>query len=222
MLHLIDHHRHHQHFAALRARQSELARFGDIGALIEFQHRTEKAFGHHEGVLRALVIEAQRSGPECETAELVLLLSLWPGLDAVQRRLLRYYRHDPDALAADIAGGIATGIARLDLDRVTWIAATLIRNLERDLRRGLVRDCRHRGYDEIDENHVAGYDGALEARLAIHDLERLIGADASVVAAVVLDGESQADVAARLGITTAALRKRHQRALRRLRAVLQV
>ena len=56
-----------------------------------------------------------------------------PGLDAVHRRLLRHYRDDPDILASEIAGRVVAGIHGLDLARVSRIAATLIRNCERDI-----------------------------------------------------------------------------------------
>lgn len=221
LLRLVDHHHHHQRFLTLRARQPDLARFGDIGALIDFQHRTDENFVQRNAVLRALIAEAQRLGGAAETARLVLMLALWPGLDAIHRRLLRYYRHDSDALAADLAGGISTGIARLNLDRVTWAAATLVRNLERDLHRRLAGDLRHPVHAALDHEHGAEDDRELAMWLTCHDLERLIADDAGIVIAVVLSNERQAEVAARLGITPDALRKRYQRALVRLRAALE-
>jgi DNA-directed RNA polymerase specialized sigma24 family protein len=53
------------------------------------------------------------------------------------------------------------------------------------------------------------------------DLFRLLGEDAGLVRAVVLHGFSQVEVAAVLGISPDAARKRYQRALRRLRKVFE-
>ena len=52
------------------------------------------------------------------------------------------------------------------------------------------------------------------------DLVRLFGGDATLVMRVAVDGASQGEVAAELGMTAAAARKRYQRALRRARETL--
>lgn len=60
-----------------------------------------------------------------------------PGLDALYRRLLRHFRAEPEELVAEIAARLTRGVDRLDLSRVSRVAATLLRNIERDIRRDL-------------------------------------------------------------------------------------
>jgi RNA polymerase sigma-70 factor (ECF subfamily) len=48
----------------------------------------------------------------------------------------------------------------------------------------------------------------------------LVGADSTLVMLVAVDGASQGEVAAELGLTAAAAWKRYQRALRRAREIL--
>lgn len=71
---------------------------------------------------------------------LVLVLVLWPGLEAVRYRLRRYVSFDIPRLDAELTGRLTLGIRTLRLSRVSRIAATLLRNVERDLRRGLQAD----------------------------------------------------------------------------------
>ena len=52
------------------------------------------------------------------------------------------------------------------------------------------------------------------------DVVRLVGADSTLVMLVAVDGASQGEVAAELGLTAATARKRYQRALRRARETL--
>ena len=52
------------------------------------------------------------------------------------------------------------------------------------------------------------------------DLVRLVGDDSTLVMRLAVEGASQGEVAAELGLTAAAARKRYQRALRRARETL--
>jgi len=138
-------------------------------------------------------------------------------LDAAYRRLLRYYRPEFDRLAADLAGELSIGIAQLDLSRVTWIAATLVRNSERNLRRRLKLDQHQSDHEELGEQTPDGTT-PISGRLLEADLERMLGPkDAAIVIAVVLRREPQGELAIRMNMPYDAVRKRYQRALRRLR-----
>jgi hypothetical protein len=213
----IARHDQYQYFQTIRSRQPDLQRFADIGALLGFQQSAGPDPGARNAVLRALVAEAQADTGSSPTAATVLLLALWPGLDAVHGRMIRCYRHDPDALVADLTGGLAVGIGNIDLGRVTQVAATLVMNLERDLKRALQKD-HHIFIRPLEDCEVVGADRDLECRLQEHDLHRLLGPDAPLVAAVALHGATQAEAARMLGIEPEAARKRYQRALRRLEA----
>ena len=204
----------------MRGRHPGLQPFADIGALLDFQHRTDGCHVRHDEILRALAMEVAHRGPASSTAHVVLMLALWPGLDAIYNRLRRFYRTALTTLAADISGAIATGISRLDLAEVNRIASTLVRNVERDLRRGLQREHRHADHDELPDD-LAGAWGPADAGLLEADLRQVIGSDAEIVVAVAIDREPQDELAARLGLGYAALRKRYQRALHRLREAVR-
>ena len=78
---------------------------------------------------------------------------------------------------------------------------------------------------DTDPDEVAGDHGphgpALSHKRLHGDMRRLIGADATLVIRVAVEGFSQAEVAIELGLSEAAARKRYQRATRKLRDVLQ-
>ena len=136
----------------------------------------------------------------------------------------------PDDLVSEIAGRFTGEIDRLDLARVRRIAATLTRNVERDIRRSLkarwaeeaqrsdeaMDEVSHAPGAEIILNLPDGVDSDLATDLLIERLQAWIGDDAHVVVAIAIVGESSHEVAARLGIDAAAVRQRYGRALRRL------
>ena len=121
---------------------------------------------------------------------------------------------------------MACAIRRLDLSRVDRIAATLLMNLERDLRRRLVGEAKVAAgplpVEELVDGlgasplFTCGSEAAGRALLA-RDVQLCLGDDADLVLRVAVDGETQAEAADALGITHDAARKRYQRALARLR-----
>ena len=120
-------------FSALRQSSEVLRPFPDPAALFDHLHGPGGDAAARNAILTALVVEAQQG--DRDTAVPLLMLALWPGLDAVHRRLARHFRAEPDLLVSEVTGRITDSIHRLDLSRVNWIAATLIRNTERDIRR---------------------------------------------------------------------------------------
>ena len=175
--------------------------------------------------LGALIVEAR--GEAAETAIILLLLSLWPGLDAVYGRLARFYPGRTDVLVAELSGRLTLEIGRLDLDRVRRFAATLLRNVERDLRRDLQRNLREAPGPGAVECFLEDFStkpmfGTAVARpvpdLAAHRerLSGIVGGDAHLVLLVTIGGCSQRQAAERLGISHDAARKRIQRAMARL------
>ena len=162
------------------------------------------------------------------------MLALWPGLDAVHRRLARHFRAEPDLLVSEVTGRITDSIHRLDLSRVNWIAATLIRNTERDIRRQLRADWAEAARSEAlpegpaepaGTSSVLGLPDGVDPDAAIDLLtERVrawIGHDAALVIAVAVGGDRQREAAEQLGIAPETARKRYQRAVRRLRVVFE-
>ena len=202
-----------------------LERFREPAQLFEFVHGNAAAPEARNAALVDLVRSAQRDDAASETAITLLLLALWPGLDAVHWRLARHFREHPEDLVSEIAARTTLGIGRLDLAKVRRIAATLVRNTERDIRRNLTRrrverTCQIPATDELAGCPRSGRDLWAEiARITLR-LRDWVGDDAPLIVAVTVVGLSQREAAEALGITHNAARKRYQRGLARLRQEL--
>lgn len=197
-------------------RRSKLASFSDPGALLGFLHGHAGTGAEKNAVLRALVIEAQSLNGHPEAATSLVLLALWPGLDAIRKRLFRFFRDDLDTLTAELTGSLSQRVAGAELDRVTWIAATFLRNIERDLKREQIRlsreTCDARIEDWVEMAEWLAHPG----RDVLSTLRSHIGSDAELVMAVAIFGFSQKEAARALGLSHDAARKRYQRAISRL------
>jgi len=215
-----------RNFDAIRCSSEPLAHFGDPAALLDALHVSCRAPDEKNRLLAALVGVAQSGGAASDCALTLMLLALWPGLDAVRRRSIWRRIGTGDEVASEILARASEAIRGLDLRRVNWIAATILRNIERDLIRTRQREDRHQTLrSEADPDEIPADGGVPEANASpalLHgDLNRIIGTDADLVIRVAIDGFSQAEVATELGLSEAATRKRYQRATRRLRDTLQ-
>lgn len=212
-------------FDAVRRTQAAIAPFRDPAALLDGLHRTTGDPAWKNLILSSLVETAQGDGPASDCALTLLLLALWPGLDAIRRRSIWRRIGTADEVASDVLARTTEAVRSLDLGRVNWIAATVLRNVERDMirvrRRDTPREHLSSGTDpdEVADSGDSGIGAARYARLN-GAVRKLIGADALLVIRVAIEGFSQADVAVELGLTEAAARKRYQRAVRKLRAAL--
>lgn len=208
-------------FDAVRRAQAALAPFRDPAALLDGLHRTPGDPARKNVILSALVGAAQGDGPASDCALTLLLLALWPGLDAIRRRSIWRRLGTADEVASDILARTTEAVRSLDLGRVNRIAATVLRNVERDMIRVRQRD-RARDHlassadpDEVADSSDSGIGETGYARLN-DAVRKLLGGDALLVIRVAIEGFSQAEVAVELGLTEAAARKRYQRAMRRL------
>jgi DNA-directed RNA polymerase specialized sigma24 family protein len=213
-------------FDAIRRTGNPVAQFRDPAAVLDALHRSPGGPDQKNLVLAALVRVAQSGGPGADCALTLILLALWPGLDAIRRRSVWRKIGTPDEVASDILARTTEAIRGLDLQRVNWIAATILRNVERDMIRARQREAdRQSVISDTDPDEVAGDHGshgpALSHKRLHGDMHRLIGADATLVIRVAVEGFSQAEVAIELCLSEAAARKRYQRATRKLRDVLQ-
>ena len=222
----------HRRFRAIRQAEPALARFSDPPALFDTLHGPEGDPEVRNTILRALVRRAQA---EAEPATTLLLLALWPGLDARSRRLARHFRGESDVLASEITARTVAGILGLDLTRVNRIAATLIRNVERDIigslrkagaeasRRSDIADQELRPPDRAPS--VLGLPADLDPEAAaarlVDRLRPAIGDDAHLVVAIAVVGEHQRDATEALGLGQEAGRKRYQRALKQLHVLIE-
>jgi RNA polymerase sigma factor (sigma-70 family) len=209
-------------FDTLRRVHDPVARFPDRAALLETLHRGAGDPARKNRILRALIAAAQGDRPASDCALAVLLLALWPGLDAIRRRSIGRRIAPADEIASDLLARTTEAIRGLDPSRVTWIAATVLRNVERDMIRARQREADRQGAAaDVDPDSIPADldqpDGALHRARLVDDMRRLIGGDAALVIRVAVEGFSQAEVAGELGLTEAAARKRYQRATRKLR-----
>lgn len=213
-------------FNTLRRALDPLASFRDPAALLDGLHRDPGDPNDKNLILSALVEAAQGDGPTSDCALTVLLLALWPGLDAIRRRSIWRRIGPADEIASDLLARTTETVRGLDLGRVNRIAATVLRNVERDMVRARQRDAAREGLasdiepDDVPADQAGRQPPAEDAHLQA-DLRKLIGADAVLVIRVAIEGFSQAEVAGELGLSEAAARKRYQRAMRKLRDALQ-
>ena len=207
-------------FDLLRRRHAPLSCFADSAALLDALHHGSGTSEQKNVILRTLVEAAQSGTEEADSAVSVLLLALWPGLDAVHHRLKRRHGGGPDGMSSEILARSVEAIHDLDLGRVHRIAATILRNIERDLGRAQAREAGRQSLRvEVDVYQIArgSQEPPISRELLHRDVARVVGDDARLVLRVAVDGFSQVEVAAELGLPEAAARKRYQRAARRLR-----
>jgi len=208
-------------FAVIRRSQKPIGAFREPSAVLDTLHRQSGSPDRKNLILAALVRAAQGDGPAADCALSLMLLALWPGLDAVRRRSSWRKIGAPDEVASDILARTTEAIRGLDLQRVNRVAATVLRNVERDMIRARQREAdRQSLVSDTDPDDVAGdrdaQDPALSHARLQDDMRRLIGPDATLVIRVAVEGFSQAEVATELGLSEAAARKRYQRATRKL------
>ena len=209
-------------FDAVRRAQAVLAPFQDPAALLDGLHRTTGDPARKNVILAALVGAAQGDGPTSDCALTVLLLALWPGLDAIRGRCLRRGVGSRDEVASELLARTTEQVRTLDLSRVNQIAATVLRNVERDLLRAAHREtARQQSCASLEPDWLeAPPSWAEQLRLREElrrDLVALVGRDADLVIGVALDGASQLEMGMALGLSEPAARKRYQRAVAALR-----
>src|SRR5690606_1246631 len=203
-------------FDAVRRAQAALTPFRDPVGLLEALHHGPTDAGDKNSILTALVEAAQDDGPAADCALTLLLLALWPGLDAIRRRSIWRKIGTADEVTSDLLARMVEAIRSLNLERVNWIAATVLRNVERDMIRARQRDVARESLassielNDIPADRIRQQPEADNAHLQ-DDLRKLIGPDSILVLRVAIDGFTQTEVALELGLTEAAARKRYQR-----------
>jgi RNA polymerase sigma-70 factor (ECF subfamily) len=212
----------HRGFAAVRSSHRALNRFPDPAALLDHLHRGDAPADKKNTILTGLIESAKSNDRAGDCALTLMLLALWPGLDGVFRRSRARRLGQIDELASEILGRATAAIRDLDLSKVSWIAATIIKNVERDILRSHNREIARQGIqDEFDTDLHGGIadfvDPDLSPERLLAELTDLIGVDAELVLRVVIDGYTQAEAGQQLGLSEPAARKRFQRALKRLR-----
>jgi len=219
----------------------ELSRFASPDALTAFLNTKvgkgddrQRIYDEKDRIYSVLVHAVQAHSDWRELATALVWLGLWPGLDAIYGHRLRDFAGRPDELVTEISFIVTTTVARIDLSGVNRLAATLVLNVERDVREALKR----RWADEarvvdVDDHAAIGPDAHLETRPTIDERELPVDAadlpavrawladivhgDADLVIGAALYGFDLHELADELGIGHEAARKRFQRAIKRIR-----
>ena len=220
-------------YRLLRRNWESLSDFEQPEALVSYLTAREGDFRVKDGVLAGLVTLVQMRA-ESRFFMALLWLGVWPGLDGVYHRCLRRFRASPAEVVSEIAASFMGLVTRVNLSGVQRVAATIVRGTERDVlkawRKALgaqlqgERDGALRKADgDVDQVVLPApcvplalsFDSEVAELRAW--LRPLAGEDTDLVVSVLLYEEGYVDVGASLGLAPAAVRKRVQRALSRLR-----
>jgi DNA-directed RNA polymerase specialized sigma24 family protein len=215
-----------QEFLEVCAHHPPLAAYTSPSAVVGYLARREGDPVRKNATLAALVQAVQRREDRGLCLEL-LWLGLWPGLDAVCRRRQSHFESSEDFLSA-ISSAFVGLVAKLNLQTVHWVAASLVRSTERDL----MSELRHEWATAVITtpfDHGESWeappvrDQATESNLRnAHELLRCVaGRDGDLLFRVLVLGEEQGEAGEELGLTKAAARKRFARALPRVRERLR-
>lgn len=204
-------------FSTLLPQNDRIGPFREPAQLLAWLHSWGPDPESKNKVLLRLLRKACGDPPGSDLAVELLVLALWPGLCTLRHRLRGLA---PDGtLEADLVSQLTIGIRSANPERIERVAATLLRNLERDLRRAYLRDANRRnttcdceGLDAADSIEQMDRPEAIAAAAA-----SALGEDGVLLTAVHIAGFSQKEAATLLGISHDAARKRCQRAMRRLK-----
>lgn len=227
-------------FRREQMRQIEFEPFEELIELIFYLNDKDKVtsedLSRKDRIYSALITITQQQGSGEKLASTLLWLGLWPALDAIRGRLFRFF-NDQEELVSEISAKFTAAIHRANLERINRVAATLVRNTQRDILTGL--KCQwaeekrwnrlRRGISAISlESHVESkwglpfyVDPEEETQALRVLLAKEVGSEANadlVIWKAVL-GETPMEMGARLGIPNGTARKRTQRAFAQTRAV---
>jgi RNA polymerase sigma-70 factor (ECF subfamily) len=216
--------------------------------VIEYLAHAGGDLDEKDRILAALA-RATWAGAAARLATALLLLGLWPGLDAAFRRRGCLCKDQGGEFAAEMIACFTDQVRRLDLNRVHRVAATLVRSTEREVLRVRIQDLRRRRQrsslpievaetltvsawelDDVPSAAVAASNlfppvtgGTVEEEIAALRswLTNLVGQDADLVIDALLLNRSRLELGAERGIGEGATRKRLQRALGRIRKRLE-
>jgi hypothetical protein len=224
-------------FEGIRARAAELSAFAEPAAVVTYLAQPGGDSEAKDRVIRQLVL-ALKAGQPPVVVTSILLLGLWPGLDAAFNRRARLFRQQPD-LGGELLQRFIAEARAMDLMRVNRIAATLVRNTERRVLQAHLRQIavvtvpQALSAGVADPSSVAGWVSPVSFPMPTgrSDVESVavlrswlrgvLGRDGDLVADAVLLGRTRSELADDLGLSTVAVRKRLQRALARARREME-
>jgi RNA polymerase sigma-70 factor (ECF subfamily) len=121
-----------QAFTQAREVHETLAPFAEPGLLVSFLRNDQGDLDQKDQILATLVTMVQRHEHR-ELASALLWLGLWRGLDAAYGRRIKHFASQPQELVAEIADVFTAHVHRISFETVKRVAATLVRNTERDV-----------------------------------------------------------------------------------------
>jgi RNA polymerase sigma-70 factor (ECF subfamily) len=217
-------------FRSVRETEMALRRFESPSALVAYLTGRGGDLDEKDRIYGVLVGSVHAHAGWSELAAAIAWLGLFPALDAVYRRRLRFFGRNPDELVSALCEHFAAAIGSADLTRIQRLAATLVMNAERRLvddlkkrwkvearRADLPDDDRLARQREVTPEFLGACSEPQETAELRTRLILIVGPrDVDLVLAV-SQGESQRAAAERLGLTHDVARKRYQRALDRIR-----
>lgn len=223
-----------QQFKTASKSEKALERFDAADALVAYLTNKDGDRDEKDRIYAALVRAVQANAEWRELASALVWLGLWPGLDAIYGHRLRDFAGRPDELVTEISFIVTTTVARIALSGVNRLAATLVLNVERDVRDALKRHWADEArVVDVDDPAATGPDEHLESKPTIDDrelpvdaadlpavrawLSDIVHGDADLVIGAALYGFDLHELADELGIGHEAARKRFQRAIKRIR-----
>jgi RNA polymerase sigma-70 factor (ECF subfamily) len=206
-----------------------LSSFEGPSELVSFLTSAVGDLDRKDSIYATLVRTVQSRSGCSELATSLVWLGLWPGLDGVYRRNLRFFPGAPEELVSEISDLLTSNVAGADLTRIHRPAATLTRNVQRDLRRRLRQAWNEeRRRADLPQDDLLDTDDIVEGPWAVdpspdNDVQPLrawvdavVETDRRLLERVFVLGETQKEAAAHLGMSHDAARKRYRRALDRL------
>jgi hypothetical protein len=225
-------------FEELQGRSPPLAPFSGPAAVAAFLVARGNGLARRDRVLRCLV-EETRGGTAKRTALALVLLGLWPALDAIFRKRSHLFQREAHDIELEIIEHLIAQVHRIDLARVACLAATLVRNTDREVVDARLREhARAAKSEAVTPDAIvapaadggpprgsrfglpAGESEAAHVAALRSWLQSAIGDDADLIVEAVINERGRLELAGSLGISHAAARKRLERALERARHAL--
>lgn len=210
-------------FQELRHRHPGLHQFASIPALLQFLQHVDGEPTERYLIIRQVVLAAQTDADLGPVTVMLVIVALWPGLSSVHHRLRRDFPGEATDLGSEILARFSELVICIDLGKIRSVAGTLIRNVERDIRRELIQ-AQQRAQRSLDvtnpvvEAEVDRAFGSRQPDAVLDDLLVSLSPEhIALLTRVLVLGETQEEAGRAFGFSPSAARKRFQRCIRQLR-----